>query len=295
MITRAAAPTSVVVGSYNVKNMFAQEDIQPGSRTRPKDEFSMEAVNRVLRKTDADVVSLQELSSEKTLRTFMKNHGLDEVYPHVAFVPGNSERGINIGIISKYPIENVVTHKDTEFPLADGSGNTKFSRDFLRADIDMDGKPGAEVTVYNTHSKSRLPAKPGEINEDLQRLSEAQAMRNIALEEMKPFPNRVYALTGDMNDNTDDASLQAILNPTEGEKFLDSLDHLPADERNTWPANPNATHGHSPEQFDHIIYPESQEVKFVDSNIHRYTKDDPYQWLSSAASDHLMITAEFKL
>jgi len=296
MINRAAGQT-VTVGSYNVKNMFAKEDIVPGSRTRPKPEFELEALSRVIKNVDADVVSLQELSSAKTLKAFMKDKGLDKIYPHVAHITGNSERGINVGIISKYPFEAVVTHKDQEFPLIDGSGDAKFSRDLLRVDVDLDGQPGAELSVYNTHSKSRLPSEGPGPSSDTQRASEAREMRRLAEEEMKPFPNRLYVLTGDWNDNTNDASVQEVLNPKSGEKFVDSLASLPADERNTWPANPNASHGHDPEQFDHIVYPESKADQMLGSEIHRFeaTPDGKYKWLSSAASDHLMITAKFKV
>lgn len=294
MIRPTGAPQTIRVGSYNVKNMFLQEDLTPDSHTRPKSDWSMEALNRVIRKTDADVLALQELSSEKTLKKFMKDHGLDKIYPHVGFVKGNDQRGINVGIISKYPME-VTSHKDTRFPLADGSGQAKFSRDLLRADLELDGKPGADFTIYTTHCKSRRPADPGETPSDVRRLSEGQAIRDIVEREMKPFPDRLFVVTGDFNDNTNDPTVQAVLNPKNGEPWLDSLDHLPEKERNTWPANPNAGHGHDPEQFDHIIYPKSKDDQLLGSQVHRYTKDDPYDWLSSSASDHLNITADFKL
>ena len=291
------AGQTVTVGSYNVKNLFAKEDIAPGNRTRPKPEFELEALSRVLKNADADVVALQELSSEKTLKSFMKQYGLDKIYPNVAHINGNSDRNINVGVISKYPFETVVTHKDQKFPLIDGSGETKFSRDLLRVDVNTDGQPGAELTVYTTHSKTRRHSVGPGPSSDTQRASEGRAMRQIVDEEMKPYPNRLFVMTGDWNDNTNDASVQEVLNPKSGEKFVDSLAHLPADERNTWPANPNAGHGHDPEQFDHIVYAESKAGQMQGSTIHRYeaTPDGKYKWLSSAASDHLMISAKFVL
>lgn len=293
---QSAGPRTVTVGSYNVKNMFAKEDLVDG-KTRPKPESELEALSRVIKNVDADVVSLQELSSAKTLNKFMTEHGLDKMYPYVAHIPGNSTRNINVGVISKYPFETVVTHKDNTFPFIDGSGDTKFSRDVLRVDVEIDGKPGADLTVYNTHAKSRLPAKPGEVDSDTQRISEAREMRRLVESEMKPYPNRLFVMTGDWNDNTDDKSVQEVLNPKVGEKYLDSLDHLADNERNTWPANPTQTHGHDPEQFDHIVYAESKDGQLVESHVHRFgaTPDGKYKWLSSAASDHLMISAKFKL
>lgn len=290
--------TDITIGSYNVKNLFAKSDITPGSRTPAKSERSLDALAENIRRADADIVSLQEVSSKKTLDGFMSSRGLSETYPYVAHMQGNSTRGINVAIISKYPFTEVISHKDARFPLADGSGETMFSRDLLRADVNVDGVPGADVTVYTTHSKSRRPSSPGETSSDTQRLSEGQAMRNIAEQEMKAFPGRLFVITGDFNDNTDDASVQAVLNPKDGrEQWLDSLDHLPSNQRNTWPANPTRSNGFAPEQFDHIIYPSSMDDRLIESKIHRYEQSDSTdtRWVSSTASDHLMITADFKI
>ena len=275
-----------------------REDIDSGSRTRPKSERSLAALAESLDRMDADVVTLQELSSRETLENhLLSRRDLAEKYPHIAYVRGNDERGIQIGVISKYPLTEVVTHKDTTFPFLDGSGDGKFSRDFLRVDVNLDEDPEAELTVYNTHSKSRRPADPGEVNADVRRASEAAAMREIAEREMSSYPSRLFVLTGDFNDNTDDESLQHILNPEEGEAWLDSLDHLPADERNTWPANPTRRGRFDPEQFDHIIYPERFDDQLVSSSPIRYEQslDSDTRWVSSAASDHLPVVAEFEI
>ncbi len=289
---------NVSVATYNVKNLFMKEDIEAGSRTRPKSERSLAALAESIDRLDADVVSLQELSSKETLENhLLSRRGLAERYPHIAYVRGNDPRGIQVGIISKFPFTQVVTHKDTPVKWTDGSGQGKFSRDFLRVDVNLDKDPEAELTVYNTHSKSRRAAEPGQTPSEVRRISEATAMRDIAEKEMKPFPNRLFVLTGDFNDNTDDKSLQAILNPKGKERWLDSIDHLPEDERNTWPANPNAGGKFGPEQFDHIIYPERFDDQLISSQPVRYEKsiDSDTNWVSSAASDHLPIIAKFEI
>ncbi len=292
--------TSVTIGTYNVKNMFGERDVQRagGGRTPVKSERSLDALAENIRRADADVVALQECTSKETLTEFMKTRGLSENYKYVAHVPGNDGRGVNVAVISKYPFTEVVSHKDVTFPLADGSGDTKFSRDFLRVDIDVDGKPGADVSLYTTHSKSRRPSAPGHVSSDTKRLSEGRAMRDIAETEMKQFPGRLFVLTGDFNDNTDDASVQAVLNPGGGrEEWVDSLAGRPDSERNTWPANPKRNNGFAPEQFDHMIFPKSMSNRLVNSQVHRYTQSDSSdtRWVSSTASDHLMITSEFNL
>ena len=292
--------TSVTIGTYNVKNMFAKEDAQRagGSRTPVKSERSLDALAENIRRADADVVALQECTSEKTLRNFLNTRGLSDDYKYVAHVPGNDGRGVNVAVISKFPFTEVVSHKDVKFPLPDGQGEAKFSRDFLRVDVDVEGVEGADLSLYTSHSKSRRPAAPGQISSDDRRLAEGRAMREIAEQEMKEFPGRLFVLTGDFNDGTEDASVQAILNPGDGrERWVDSLEGKPDSERMTWPANPKRTNGFSPEQFDHIIFPQSMSDKLVSSQIHRYeqSQETDTRWVSSTASDHLMITAEFDL
>ena len=288
---------NVTVSNYNVKNLFMKEDITPGSRTRPKSERSLAALAESIDRMDADVVSLQELSSRETLENHVLNRrGLAEKYPYIAYVRGNDERGIQIGIISKFPFTNVVTHKDSPVPFVDGSGTGKFSRDLLRVDLNLDQDPEPELTVYTTHSKSRHPSSSG-VSSDTRRISEATAIRNIAEKEMSAFPNRLYVITGDLNDNTDDKSVQALLNPAGKEPWLDSLDHLPENERNTWPANPNAGGNFGPEQFDHIIYPQHFDGQLLESKPVRFGQslDSDTRWVSSAASDHLPVIAKFEV
>jgi endonuclease/exonuclease/phosphatase family metal-dependent hydrolase len=290
---------NVRVASYNVKNLFMERDIDKNSHARPKSERSLDALAESLVRLDADVVSLQELSSQETLeKDLLSRRGLAEKYPHVAWTKGNDERGIRVGVISKYPFTNHVTHADHEVKWVDGSGSGKFSRDLLRVDINTDDDPEAELTVYNSHFKSRRPADPGEVDSDVRRLSEGTATRQIVESQMKEYPNRMFVVTGDFNDNTNDPPVQVILNGTEpgAEKWVDSMDHLAADDRNTWPANPNHTR-FPPEQFDHIIYPERFDDQVTRHAPVRYEQsiDTDTRWVSSAASDHLPIIADIEI
>lgn len=290
---------NVRVASYNVKNLFMKRDIHPGAHTRPKSERSLAALAESLERIDADVVSLQELASQETLeKDLLSRRGLAEKYPHVAWTKGNDKRGIRVGIISKYPFNAVVNHADSKVPLVDGSGDVKFSRDLLRVDINLDDDPDTELSVYNSHFKSRRPANPGQINSDLRRLSEGTATRNIVEAEMKDYPNRMFVVTGDFNDNTNDPPVKAILNGDEAgdEKWIDSLDHLAENDRNTWPANPNHKR-YPPEQFDHIIYPERFDDQVTRHAPVRFERsiDSDTKWVSSAASDHLPIIADIEI
>lgn len=289
---------TVKIASFNVKNLYMKEGEATKHPPRKKSERSLEAIAESIERLDADVVSLQELFSKETLEDHvLSRRGLAEKYPHVAYIRGNDERGIQVGVLSKHPFTEVESHKDHKFPFVDGSpGTGNFSRDLLRVDVNLDDDPEPELSVYNTHSKSRRPAD-GPISSDTQRASEAAAMREIAEEEMSADPDRLFVLTGDFNDGADDASVQKILNPGNGkEAWLDSIDHLQGAERNTWPANPNDKR-YDAVQFDHIIYAPRFDDQLKSSSPIRYEQslDTDTRWVSSAASDHLPLIAEFEI
>ncbi len=288
---------NVSVASYNVKNLFMQRDITDPARQRPKSERSLASLAEVVDRMDADVIAFQELSSKETLEAdLLSRRDLAEKYPHIAYLEGNSDRGINVGVISKYPINSVTSHKDERFPLVDGSGETKFSRDLLRVDINTDDDPDTELSVYTTHSKSRRPSAPGETSADVQRISEGTAIRNIVEREMSEFPERLFVVTGDFNDSHNEASVKAILEPKGKERWIDSLEHLSEADRKTWPANPNDTRFDSV-QFDRVIFPESKKDQLISSDKIRYDQsiDSDTKWTSSSASDHLPVIAHFNI
>lgn len=292
----------VTIGTYNTGGLIAKEEIKPGSRQYPKSEISLDALAETIRRADADVVALQEVASEKTLRNFLESRGLSKIYPTVVFDYTNSRHGQHLAFISKYPYTVKKSHANHKIPLADGTGYTMFSRDLFRADFNIDGKPGADITVYTAHSKSRKPSAPGQINSDTQRISEAMAIRSIIDKEMQACPGRLFVLAADLNDECSNKSVQMILTPKDGGKtWKDSLAVLSKDKTSTWPSDPKYSGGFSPAQLDHIIYPAKynscKKVKMKSSRVHRYGPSDSLNIpnISAEASDHLMITADFKV
>lgn len=284
---------TLTLGQYNVRNWFAREDENPELGKREKPAWSLDMLALNIDRSGADVLTLQEVgTSLDNVKDFFNRGPLKGKFPYVAMEKTNDTRGVHVVIASRYPITQVVSHCDEQFPLADGSGQTRFSRDLLRADLDIQGTP---FTVYTTHGKSRRvyakddPAHPGGDNPDNQRIGEGRAIGAIVAREMKQFPGRLYVVTGDLNDGTEDPSVQAILNHPNGEPLFDTLAGLPEKDRRTWPADPAKGHGHAPEQFDHILVPLSHKEKVLDSWI----IDIPR--VSQKASDHLEVVARFQL
>ncbi|MBQ7529013.1 endonuclease/exonuclease/phosphatase family protein [bacterium] len=276
---------TLIVGTYNVQNMFTRADIRHGMKIPVKSRTSLNALAENIRQADADIVALQECTSRQTLSDFLENHNLSENYPHIAHVSGNDFRGVNVAVISKYPFTEVTSHKDVRFPLVDGSGEGKFSRDFLRVDVDINGNNEADFTLYTAHSRSRLPV--GSVKAEVKRISEAKAMREIAESEMKRYPQRLFVITGDLNDGSQDTSLQTLLKPSsEQEEWVDSLADKPREEQITWPSYRSKYNDYPAEQLDHIIFPKSAQKQLANSKVNCYNNN---------ASDHFLLTSEFYL
>jgi endonuclease/exonuclease/phosphatase family metal-dependent hydrolase len=271
--------------TYNVNNMFDDIDADPTKGTAAKPAVMMKAAGKVAHRSGADLMTNQEVENLQIYRKWGQEFAGNRL-PNAVLEPGNDKRGINVAAMSRYPISKVVTHKDVEFPLADGSAMTKFSRDLLRVDVEV----GQEtLSVYTTHSRNRRWGAPEEVAlGDNQRIGEARAIKRIVADEMKAYPGRLYMITGDFNDGTEDKSLQEILHGP-GDKMIDTLEGVPANQRNTWPANPAKLGKFKATQFDHILIPESMRHRLVDSEVL-----DMHE-LTANASDHKPLRARFTI
>ena len=69
----------------------------------------------------------------------------------VTTAAGNDKRGINVAVLSKYPITNVVSNASNRFPV-DGKSEG-FSRDFLEATVKVSDQ--FEFTLGTTHLKAQ--------------------------------------------------------------------------------------------------------------------------------------------
>ena len=271
--TPAGPKDVLVVADYNVENMFGV--VEPGHD--PKDQpiksrESMAAAARILQSTNADVVALEEVQNKEVLDTFVDQFMTGNPYPYRVLVPGNDPRNINVAIISKYPITNVVTHKDNQFPVDGQNRPAKFGRDFLQADIEVNGKYALTMGVVH------LKAHAGGDAADAKRLGEAREIRRILLDEMKQFPNKRYMVTGDFNDPSDSPAVRAIKGKDEP-KFTDAME-----------GSKEPTHPPTQRRIDLMLMSPTLARTYVVNSAHVVVSPD-----ERAASDHRPVVAEFKL
>jgi len=269
---------TVTIGQYNVKNLFDDKDQNPELGTVQKPRKELEALARTIEKSGADIVTMQEVENKEVLQQFV-----DEYLPqfgHVVLVEGNDKRGIDVAVISKYDVTNVVSHAPNKFPDADGN-EMQFNRDLLRVDIDVKGYP---LSVFTSHFKSK---RGGEWSEK-ERIGEARETRRILKEEMGDWSSRNFVVTGDLNDTPGSKTINEVRfggaprsrkQKSQEPALRSSLERLPIKERNTWPSKGPK------EQIDYILYPEHMEDNLINTRV----------WRDKVASDHCMVTAEFSL
>ena len=217
--TRASssAPVSdqsmVTLATWNLENFFDTVDDPYEDEVLSQREYAdkLGRVSAVLQEVDADIVGVEEIENDKILEEVSKRSG----YPYFVLVPGNDKfRGINVGVLSKVPIRNYVSHAGDRF--SSGGKRTAFSRDCLEVHF----KHKSNLTLLANHFKS----KRGGDQSDPKRLAQATRVKEIA-ESLKNYP---VAICGDLNDTPNAKTLRPLLQ-TAG--LTDVLGHLPESSR----------------------------------------------------------------
>jgi endonuclease/exonuclease/phosphatase family metal-dependent hydrolase len=194
-----------------------------------------------------DVVCVQEVESLIALREFNDSF-LGGAYPYVVVLDSRDLRQIDVGILSKYPIDSITTHVDDT-----AAGRYIFSRDCLEVRVRV--KKTTSVTLFINHFKSKLAMGASEeakakerANANLKRKLQADTVVKL-LKERFPgpeFKSGYFAVLGDLNDTPLAPQLSSLCVKA---GLVDALATLPPGERWThyWKAK------NSVSQLDHVL------------------------------------------
>jgi uncharacterized protein len=150
-----------------------------------------------LKTLGADVVMLEEVEKEICLSAVQ---ALAPDYLYGAFGETGFKGSIDVGVLSKDPIEKVIKHRGEALKLPSGRVD-RFTREFLEVDLDH---AGVKYTVFVAHFKSKSSDDP-----EL-RLAEAEAARRIVLARAAAEPNRLLVMGGDLNDGPGSPPINAL-------------------------------------------------------------------------------------
>lgn len=257
--------SKLTIGTFNIENLFNRYKLldkergnRCGKRVDPDtfveegghinmlgwsiDEFgpisksARKATAKVITENDADIVALQEVENLFALLSFNQKW-LKNRYPYAMVIDGNDPRQIDVGILSKYPLGNLRTHRFDPEP----SPQTKrtFSRDCLEVEIGV--APHKTVTVLVNHFKSKIGG--GESKREKQ----ATRVGEILKDRFGSGLGGLFVVAGDLNDHYDAPELQPLL----GLKGIENV------VQTRLPANDQWTHYYkktkAAEQLDYLL------------------------------------------
>lgn len=268
---------TVTIGAFNVLNLFDEHDdpyhTDEGTPAKPKEQ--LEKVAERIRAADADVLALEEVESRFYLQQFVAAMLSDMGYQHVVCFEGNDKRGIDVALLSRFPVGPVTSHMYERF--SDGSGSeTWFQRDLLQVRIDPPEAPSFQVFVV--HFKS----KRGGGDTERTRLAECRQARKILDQELAKDKDALFVTCGDFNDTFDSSPLKAIRG-TGATALVDFMKDF-AKDAVTYNNNPHRS------TIDYILASPGMGGRYVDKS---YRVIDGT--IETGGSDHNPVVAKFKL
>jgi endonuclease/exonuclease/phosphatase family metal-dependent hydrolase len=275
-------PVALSVATFNVQNFFDELDDPNHADTVFSKEEVAEKIKKIgiaIRKLSVDVLVLQEVENKDLLDRLNKEELSSLSYDHVRLVEGNDIRGIDVALLSKYPVPRALSHTwDRFLPPEGGTQNYAFSRDCLEATIEP--SPGRKLILLVNHLRA---TQWNEVEESLtRRHAQAKRVREITDQLLLGNPDRNIAVIGDLNDVPGSETLKLIIegNP----KLIDIAETVPEQHRYT------SIYKGDKQQIDHIIVTPGLEADLIAGSVW-FDHSDEF----SDVSDHFPIKAEFLL
>lgn len=263
------------------------------SRSRNSD-TAIQNTARVLAEIDADVQCLCEIESRPVLCTFhdkllwpnfLKKMG-KRPFPYIMALDGNDERGIDVAVMSRYPIVSMQTHV-YETVVYQNKETKLFSRDCLELVVKKDS---VRLAILINHLKSMGYSPASDPNSDKRRLQQAQRVVEIA--GAYQLDQEYVVIAGDLNSPPESPSLAPLVN----HPHLYNVNlELPAGQRGTYRTGSA--------QLDYLFISNALRQRLAGVYIERRgafakNKWQPFDTVTSrstAASDHSAVVAEFQL
>jgi predicted extracellular nuclease len=230
-------------------------------RREPISEEAQKNTARILDLLNADVVCMQEVEDLPTLRDFadkvlwplQKQTKKCKRYDNFILIDGNDMRGIDVAVMSRYPLGKIETHiyendKKTNKPL--------FSRDCLEVDILAENKT---VHLMVQHFKSQITSTKNDINGAGKRGRQATRVAQIYNDRKTENQNEYVIVAGDFNDSPQSKPLKPLFDAG----LYNTIEDLPASERWTY------IHGKTKQQLDYLLVSPNLKSKIKSFGVER--------------------------
>jgi predicted extracellular nuclease len=296
------------VATYNVLNLFDAQNDADKKVIADKIEF---LAARIL-ESEADVVGLQEIGSEKLLNELVLS--LEKHAPYTHLVVGTPDvRGIRNAIVSRLPFKSsrVLTSPNLDFPrFVEGDpppfgARLPLRRGVVHAEVDAGDFGSVDVLVVHFKSGRGVPLRnaAGEpiapvVSRDygeatvralVFRAAEALFVRG-AVDELLADPRRKVAVIGDFNDVVDSVPVRIVRGG--GPTLLQSCTELVAKENRY-----TVLHGGNRQTIDHVLVSWDLRNALKNCSILNELLRDHDAGFSDAPradSDHALVVASFE-
>jgi len=194
-------PLNLKIAWWNLHDFFDTID-DPSKKdtilTKDQYELKLTRISRILIKINADIVGVCEIENINVLSDLANKTS----YPYYYLENGNDPRGINIAVLSKFPLV-YISNRNNIVPY-NGNVNHRFGRDCPVAKLNIKGK---EIIFIFTHIKSKILSKGTSLKEnDLKRDSEIFGVLDIINDLYSSYANNgenvpYLLIMGDFNTN----------------------------------------------------------------------------------------------
>ena len=266
-----------------------------GSIVFKRDKFSETTrINtaKVLKALKADVQCLVEVENRDTISSFNSDMLGTKKFPFNILIDGNDPRGIDVGLLSRYPIKNIRTH------IFDKSGSSFiFSRDCLEMELEITANKSLYVLCNHFKSKGYSASQA---DADARRKLQADTVKKI-LQKNYDLKTDMVVVLGDFNDTPGSAPLQTLLNTQNLTDVLKLKFGNDIEKTYTYYYNKK-------DQIDFILVSKPLKDAFADAGVERRgmfelnelsggaeKRFDTVTAPSNAASDHAGVWAEFNI
>lgn len=214
------------VMSYNVQNLFdtrddpqtRDEEFTPEGRQKWVNsviEDKFQNLGRVVRSVSPDILAVQEIENQSILEQWVQKGLRDEKYTSVITGPTDDMRGIRPGLITRFPVLSVRSHKVWSEALKDSKGAVMKTRDILEVELKV--APQQNLVVFVNH----WPSKGGGVDADRLRGHVSRELVKLVNQKVVENPDRLVLALGDFNDELGSSVFRSDF------PLVDSFDAIP--------------------------------------------------------------------
>ena len=196
----AENPEPLKILNWNLHNLFdTKKDTESPEEQVPSAAVynaKLAAIGAILKELDPDIAILPEVEN-KAILDELNGKQLAGAYT-TAITETNDFRGLDIGVLSKLPIVDLVSHKDDSFKRLDlvGGQSYKYSRDAVEVRLKFNTR---SIVLFGVHYRSKGDGS-AETDDKDKRMAEAQHTRALADAVVKAAPSTAVLILGDFND-----------------------------------------------------------------------------------------------